>query len=263
MNCKKARVFISAAADGELSERDVRVLDGHLAACAECRRERRAISALRGQLGAWRTEEPSETLADSFMRRLAHEQETQAKGWRARMLPALPSFGFAAAAAAVLILAYFAGVAPRQAPVAGPKTNIARSQPTHVAPRLAEVAKVIVPEIAPVETPKATVQPRPVASHPRFRVAYLVRSLKRHFVPQRRMESPEEVQIAMALPTDAKEMSDSAKLEAVRRVTEKAARLQTLFAEANIKVEGAIIKPETQPVDAASDYGSKPDESRI
>lgn len=40
MNCKKARMWISADLDGELSPREKALLEAHLAGCATCRRMR-------------------------------------------------------------------------------------------------------------------------------------------------------------------------------------------------------------------------------
>src|SRR5213594_1748584 len=52
MRCQRARKWMTAAVDGELSPRRRRALDGHLAACAACRRElavtERMLTALEG-----------------------------------------------------------------------------------------------------------------------------------------------------------------------------------------------------------------------
>ncbi len=39
MNCNKATVLMSAAIDGELTEKEAEELSGHLADCPECRSE--------------------------------------------------------------------------------------------------------------------------------------------------------------------------------------------------------------------------------
>jgi anti-sigma factor RsiW len=119
MRCQRARKWMTAAVDGELSPRRRRALDGHLAACAACRRElavtERMLTALEGL--------PMEAAVSARLEqatlrrvRLAAADEAErapASRWR-RWLP-LPAF--ALATAAVLVLAI--GIVRRTGEVPG------------------------------------------------------------------------------------------------------------------------------------------------
>ncbi len=119
MRCQRARKWMTAAVDGELSPRRRRALDGHLAACAACRRElavtERMLTALEGL--------PMEAAVSARLEqatlrrvRLAAADEAErapASPWR-RWLP-LPAF--ALATAAVLVLAI--GIVRRTGDVPG------------------------------------------------------------------------------------------------------------------------------------------------
>ena len=119
MRCQRAQKWMTAAVDGELSARRRRALDGHLVACAACRRElavtERMLTALEGL--------PMEAavsarLEQATLRRArlaaADEAERAPASRRARWLP-LPAF--ALATAAVLVLAI--GIVRRAGEVPG------------------------------------------------------------------------------------------------------------------------------------------------
>lgn len=84
MNCKNAKILISADLDGELSERETVALDGHLMSCAACAREREKLSAVSAAMRVWEDREPSEWLAQSFaykLRELQLEPQAVKKRW--------------------------------------------------------------------------------------------------------------------------------------------------------------------------------------
>ncbi len=119
MRCQRARKWMTAAVDGELSPRRRRALDGHLAACAACRRElavtERMLTALEG-LPMEAAVSPRLEQATLRRVRLAAADEAErapASRWR-RWLP-LPAF--ALATAAVLVLAI--GIVRRTGEVPG------------------------------------------------------------------------------------------------------------------------------------------------
>ena len=133
MRCQRARKWMTAAVDGELSPRRRRALDGHLAACAACRRElavtERMLTALEG-LPMEAAVSPRLEQATLRRVRLAAADEAErapASRWR-RWVP-LPAF--ALATAAVLVLAI--GIVRR--PGGGPGTPALRPAPTAVAKR--------------------------------------------------------------------------------------------------------------------------------
>ncbi len=119
MRCQRARKWMTAAVDGELSPRRRRALDGHLAACAACRRElavtERMLAALEG-LPMEAAVSPRLEQATLRRVRLAAADEAErapASRWT-RWLP-LPAF--ALATAAVLVLAI--GIVRRTGEVPG------------------------------------------------------------------------------------------------------------------------------------------------
>ncbi|MCL6520364.1 MAG: zf-HC2 domain-containing protein [Armatimonadetes bacterium] len=70
MRCKKARILASAAIDGELSEREKRLLEQHFAECPACREEHTTLVALRKTMALWEDKEPSPWLAENFAHKL-------------------------------------------------------------------------------------------------------------------------------------------------------------------------------------------------
>jgi len=107
MRCQRAQKWMTAAVDGELSARRRRALDGHLAACAACRRELAVTERMLTALAGLPMEAAvSARLEQATLRRVrlaaADEAERAPASRWARWLP-LPAF--ALATAAVLVLA--------------------------------------------------------------------------------------------------------------------------------------------------------------
>ena len=153
MRCHRARKWMTAAVDGELSPRRRRALDGHLAACAACRRElavtERMLTALEGL--------PMEAavsarLEQATLRRVrlaaADEAERAPASRGARWLP-LPAF--ALATAAVLVLAI--GIVRRAGEVPG-------------APAVRPAPKGDARDVAPAPPPRRVVKGPPPAEPP-------------------------------------------------------------------------------------------------
>ncbi len=78
MRCKKARILLSTALDGELSRGEELALERHLSGCAECAQEQADLAALRSTMSLWADEEPSEWLAQNFAHKLRELQEETA-----------------------------------------------------------------------------------------------------------------------------------------------------------------------------------------
>ncbi|TMB56374.1 MAG: hypothetical protein E6J60_06025, partial [Deltaproteobacteria bacterium] len=153
MRCQRAQKWMTAAVDGELSARRRRALDGHLAACAACRRElavtERMLTALEGL--------PMEAavsarLEQATLRRVrlaaADEAERAPASRGARWLP-LPAF--ALATAAVLVLAI--GIVRRAGEVPG-------------APAVRPAPKGDARDVAPAPPPRRVVKGPPPAEPP-------------------------------------------------------------------------------------------------
>ena len=119
MRCQRARKWMTAAVDGELSPRRRRALDGHLAACAACRRElavtERMLTALEGL--------PMEAAVSARLEQATLRRVRLAAADEAERAPAsrwtrwLPLPAFALATAAVLVLAI--GIVRRTGQVPG------------------------------------------------------------------------------------------------------------------------------------------------
>ena len=108
MRCHRARKWMTAAVDGELSPRRRRALDGHLAACAACRRELAVTERMLAALEGLPMEAAvSARLEQATLRRVrlaaADEAERAPASRWARWLP-LPAFALATAAVLVLAL---------------------------------------------------------------------------------------------------------------------------------------------------------------
>ena len=119
MRCQRARKWMTAAVDGELSPRRRRALDGHLAACAACRHElavtERMLTALEGL--------PMEAAVSARLEQATLRRVRLAAADEAERAPAsrwtrwLPLPAFALATAAVLVLAI--GIVRRTGDVPG------------------------------------------------------------------------------------------------------------------------------------------------
>lgn len=175
MNCKKARILISAGFDGELSEKERVVLDRHLASCAECAKEKAQISKLSMTMHAWEDVESPEWLAQSFSYKLCDlQKETeQVKPRISRWL-----VGTAATGLVAVILAFFMLFNGQVNPVSTVENAkpIVKTQLNHksVAPIMKPV--VVEKQPAPVVTPKPRIS-AVVAPHSKriVRVAYVPR----------------------------------------------------------------------------------------
>ena len=227
MKCKKIGILISAAMDGEITEREALELEAHLAHCRECRRERDSLSAVRKTLAAWETPEPAESLANSFAARLRREQDARARGARVLIFPRLGSFGWASAAAVALLAAAYVGT------LRAPETPRPVKRPAVVVERPAGIKQEVTPK--PPERIDVAVTPEPARPTHRRSAARV-----------------ERVRIAVAPAEDR-----ISTLEAERKVTEKAERLRTLIAAADYAVERALISPTSdleEETDTISDY---------
>ena len=131
MRCQRAKKWMAAAVDGELSPRRRRALDGHLATCAACRRElaatERMLTALEGL--------PMEAAVPASLEQATLRRVRLAAADEAERAPArrwtrwLPLPAFALATAAVLVLAI--GIVRRTGEV--PVAPAVRPKPTAVA----------------------------------------------------------------------------------------------------------------------------------
>lgn len=105
MKCKQAKILISSAIDGEISDRERRSLESHLSACEACRAEQMQLRQLRQTMALWADEEPPVGLGETFAARLNSLDKEEGLPSRARWQWA---FGTAAAGmAAVLLLGAF------------------------------------------------------------------------------------------------------------------------------------------------------------
>src|SRR5436309_3222231 len=159
MRCQRAQQWMAAAVDGELAPRRRRALDGHLAACAACRRELAVTDRMLGALEALPMEAPvSAGLEQATLRRvrLAAADEAErapGNGWRSWFpLPA-----FAVATAAVLVLAV--GIARRTGEVPAPP--VAGGSPSRVPGQ--PMAKLPPPAPPKTRVAKAPLPPEPPA----------------------------------------------------------------------------------------------------
>ena len=227
MKCKKIGILISAAMDGEITQREALEMEAHLARCRECRRERDSLAGVRKTLAAWETPEPAEALADSFAARLRREQDARAKGARVLIFPRLGTFGWASAAGVALLAAAYVGT------LRAPETPRPVKRPAVVVERPARIKQEVTPK--PPERINVAVTPEPPRPTHRHRAVRIRRA--------RIAAAPAEDRIST--------------LEAERKVTEKAARLRTLIAAADYAVERALISPTNdleEETDTISDY---------
>lgn len=111
MECREAARLLSPALDGELEPPAARELERHLAVCDVCRRQRRALVAVREQFRRLPPKR-SRLRADDVLARVAREEAAAGRAARRRIgRLALP----VAAALAVAVLGWWQLV-PRQAP---------------------------------------------------------------------------------------------------------------------------------------------------
>ena len=133
MRCKKAKILISAALDGELSAKEGLALERHMCLCAECAREKTELAGLRATMSSWSDESPSERLAGRFalgLQRIMQEKraaEPKPK-WRFGVLgPAAAGL----AVAALLIVMLVHNRAPLPTPTVVVKPRVVTTAPDH------------------------------------------------------------------------------------------------------------------------------------
>lgn len=142
--------------DGELSERDERILNEHLARCADCASEQATAGNLREVMAAWADDEPSDWLAQSFAYKLQDEMARAAEPVRrpARLI------GTAVAGAAVALLAFgvimHSQLLPDQPVAPKPQPRVETSAPDRTSPGVA-----VAPEATQPEPPSVTAPPKP------------------------------------------------------------------------------------------------------
>lgn len=260
MKCKNARILISAAADGELSQRESLALDEHLASCADCRRERKAVGGLRRAMTAWEPAEPAESLTDAFMLRLSREREAEAHSWHTLFLARLPAYGMASAAAVVILAAvYIATMKPSLAP-ANRHPDVAVNQQAPEKPRNNVIATAPQPE---QQGPVARVAEEILPKQLRHDImAYIPRHTRRHRIPRWNYAEPalSEQPIVVAMdPTVkvAKDIAESLRRDKEReKIGEQAIKIAAQLTEYNTKIEEGVTKPGTHPNDTTVNSGS-------
>ena len=143
MRCQRAQKWMTAAVDGELSARRRRALDGHLAACAACRRELAVTEQMLTALAGLPKEAAvSARLEQATLRRVrlaaADEAERAPASRWARWLP-LPAFALATAAVLVLAIGIVrrTGQVPSAPAVRAPRVDargVAQAPPSLLRP---------------------------------------------------------------------------------------------------------------------------------
>ena len=81
VKCEESQNLLSARLDGRLSPDEEARLRKHLAACAACREEERALSGLWSALGALEPVRPSADFKARFWLRVREEEALAEKGW--------------------------------------------------------------------------------------------------------------------------------------------------------------------------------------
>ncbi len=231
--------------DGELSERDERILNEHLARCADCAAEQATAGNLREVMAAWADDEPSDWLAQSFAYKLQDEMARDAEPVRrpARLI------GTAVAGAAVALLAFgvimHSQLLPDQpvAPKPQPRVETSapdRTSPDAVAPQPARPEKPVIsaparpkPRAVAVRTPvkpRVYQRARTVSPRPRTPVlasrgadqsdAEIKRKVMRHIMLASAAEGDAESAVADRLARADMAMNGS--IEEVRGVLRKA-----------------------------------------
>jgi predicted anti-sigma-YlaC factor YlaD len=238
---KNASILISVALDEDLNERDSAALQAHLQDCAECRRERNSLKALRGSLGVWSTEEPAESLADAFSARLRAERESREARRRVFAFPRIPAWSFAPIAVAALVMAvYFANVLPnsgaRHTEVAVNRPNIKERQP-------APVKIFAIPKVKTASTEKVAVMPGTrvrMASANIGRRSWVTKpSVMRNVRPI--YERPaREINVSVSM---ASALVASARATPEAELAERVAKMKTMMASAMLNTERAIMIP--------------------
>ncbi len=120
MNCHHARQLISPYLDARLSEREIRTLQDHLAACASCERERQSLRQVKMLLRGLGEPRPSQGFSEAVRRRL-EQPEPDTLRWHVLLLtpPVKPQRGRRLATALALSCFTVLSVVAPFAPDAG------------------------------------------------------------------------------------------------------------------------------------------------
>ncbi|MBP6963919.1 MAG: zf-HC2 domain-containing protein [Armatimonadetes bacterium] len=164
MRCKNAKILISAALDGELSEREQRILEEHLARCADCAAERTSSANLRDVMAAWADDEPSDWLAQSFAYKLQDEMARAGKPVR-RPVRAI---GAAVAGLATALVAFgiimHSQLVPDQTVAPKPHPRIETAAPDSAPSDVTASSEAATPDTPSITTPpkpkRASVKPK-------------------------------------------------------------------------------------------------------
>lgn len=164
MNCKKSKILMSTALDGELSRSETLALERHLETCAKCREEQSEMSALKQTMALWTDEEPSPWLAENFaesLRKLRNEAKSPSVTVRRRWTilgPATAALATAALAIAFLVHYQFQ---PEPARIATPPPTVEYQEATPFKPEIA-----VVPEPKREVAPAEELKPKPSTAAP-------------------------------------------------------------------------------------------------
>lgn len=117
MSCERFREKVEAFVDGALEGAERQAVAEHLALCAGCQKEARALRRLHEMLGASADRAPSNSLERSFSARLRAEVKSERRraGFWARWLSPRFAFGalaVSAAAAATILAVWWTGPSP-------------------------------------------------------------------------------------------------------------------------------------------------------
>ena len=109
MNCEVAQERIVAAAYGELADEQAHELERHLAGCAECRKEREQLLALKVLADAYPVQEPEANLVARARMRLERRWMrcrlgAGMTGWRQRFRDSIANLQAAPVAACLLLV---------------------------------------------------------------------------------------------------------------------------------------------------------------
>jgi hypothetical protein len=166
MRCKKAKVLLSVAMDGELSQRETLAVERHVGACLTCAREHAELSVLREAMAAWADEEPSPWLAMNFAHKL------QGLGRAAPAREARPTWRRLAGAAAGLAVAVIVAIVLLQSRVQPPergeiaRTPVIATQGELPAPDTSGISKQEAGGSEVIQPQKTQVPPRPHRPRP-------------------------------------------------------------------------------------------------
>lgn len=158
MRCKKARIMLSAALDGELLRRQQAALERHISSCEACAGERASLSALRDTMALWADEAPSEWLAEAFARKLRQLQEQPIRVRRSRWVLGTASAGLATVMIALVFLLHSQIQPP--APINAPEHVAVVNQPVEqpASPKIV-IKPVPVVEKSPASKPVHVAKP--------------------------------------------------------------------------------------------------------